>query len=122
VPRDVVEWGVGVDRSWHGWTPVLQINQTVVLHNDTTLLIEDVDTRFLGVVRKTFLGDRMPTELGVVQSVARGYTSAILRITYNFTDHIRARVGYVFIAGSRHSLIGQFHDDDEAFFQLRYSY
>src|SRR5262249_22313614 len=48
VARDTVEWGLGVDYRWHGWTPVLQVMQTFVLDNDLELLLNDVDTRLFG--------------------------------------------------------------------------
>src|SRR5262249_11540271 len=50
--RDTIEWGAGVDYRFHGWMPVLQLNQTVVLHNSVELLVNDVDTRIFLVVRK----------------------------------------------------------------------
>jgi hypothetical protein len=57
-----------------------------------------------------------------VQSVARGYTTGIVRFTYDFTDHLRAQIGYLLLAGSGNSLFGQFHDNDEGFLRVRYSF
>ena len=123
VPRDTVEWGAGVDYRWHGWMPLLQVNQTLILDNaGPTLLINDVDSRLFFVVRKSFLADRLATEAGVVQELERGYTLGISRFTYAITDSWRVRVGYLLLAGTDRSLVGQFHDNDEAFFQVRYSY
>ena len=42
------------------------------------------------------------------------------RIDYRFWEHFDARVGYLFIAGSQNSVIGQYKDNDEVFFWLRY--
>jgi len=122
VARDTVEWGAGIDYRWQGWMPLLQVNQTLILDNPTVLLVNDVDTRLFFVVRKSFLGDQLATEVGIVQELERGYTISLSRFTYAITDNWRIRVGYLLIAGTNRSLVGQFHDNDEAFFQLRYSY
>ncbi len=120
--RDTIEWGMGVDYRYRGWMPVLQVNQTVVLHNSVELLVNNVDTRLFFVVRKSFLGDRLGTEVGAVQGLERSYTSAIARFTYAVTDSWRVRLGYLLIAGTMNSRIGQYHDNDEAFLQIRYAY
>jgi hypothetical protein len=122
VIRDTIEWGVGADYTYRGWTPLLQVNQTVVLDNDTDLLLSNIDTQLLLVVRKSFLAERLATEIAAVQGLARGYSLGTARFTYALTDNLRVRLGYVLIAGSRRTLIGQYHDNDEGFIQLRYSY
>jgi hypothetical protein len=121
VARDTVEWGAGVDYPYRGWAPVLQVNQTVVLHNATKLLINDIDTHFLFALRKSFFAERLPTELVAVQGIERSSTSGIVRVTYVVTDNIRVRVGYLLLAGSRRTVIGQYHDRDEAFMQVWYA-
>jgi hypothetical protein len=122
VTRDTIEWGVGADYTYRGWMPLLQINQTVVLDNDTDLLLSNVDTQLLFVVRKSFFAERLATEIAAVQGLARGYTMGTARFTYAVTDNLRVRLGYLLIAGSRRTLIGQYHDNDETFVQIRYSY
>lgn len=119
---DTVEWGVGIDYLYRGWTPLLQVNQTVVLDDVPELLLDGVDTQLLFILRKSFLAERLDTEIAVAQGVARGYTLGMARFTYDLTDHIRVRLGYLLIAGSRNTFIGEFHDNDEGFVQLRYSY
>lgn len=119
---DTVEWGVGVDYVVQGWVPLLQVNQTIVLDDVPTLLIEDVDTQLLLGLRKPWFEERLGTELAVVQSVSRGYTVGIVRAAYDVTDHLRVRVGYMLLAGSRNSLYGQFHSNDQAFLRIRYSF
>ena len=122
VARDTVEWGVGIDYGYRGWVPVAQLNQTFVLRNATSLLVPDVETRLLFGIRRDFLADRVAAELAAVQEIERGYTTALGRATLAVSDHLRLRLGYLMIAGTRRSLIGQYHDNDEAFVQLRYSY
>jgi hypothetical protein len=98
------------------------VNQLFVLDNDVRLLVPDVDTRITFVLRKGFLDDTLTTEVSVVQGLDRSYTSAIFKVTYAITDNLRIRAGYLAIAGSRNSIIGQYHDNDQGFLQLRYSY
>lgn len=122
VRRNLVQWGAAIDYHYLGWTPQLQLNQTVVLDNSTQLLIPDVDTRLFFVLRKPFFAERLQTELGVVQGLERSYTSAGVRLTYALTDHLRIRVGYLLIAGSRNTEIGQFSANDQGYVQVRYSF
>ena len=121
VPRDTVEWGAGVDYPYHGWVPVLQVNQTVILNNSLKLLTSNVDTRLFAALRKSFLNERLATELIAFQGFERSYTSGILRLTYSVTEHLRVRLGYLFIAGSRNTLFGQYGANGELFAQVRYT-
>jgi len=122
VRRDVIEWGAGVDYAIDGWVPVLQINQSAVLDNDLNLLVPDVDTRLLAALRRSFFDDRLAGELVGVQGLERSYTTLQLRATYSFTDHFWVRAGYLFIAGTRNSVIGEYNRNDEVFVQARYSF
>ncbi len=122
VRRDTVDWGVGIDYHYRGFVPVLQVNQTVVLDNTTNLLLSNVDTHVFFIVRKPWLADRLQTDVGAVQGFERSYTTGVARATYSITDHWRVRLGYLLIAGTRNTEIGQFHDNDEGYVQLRYSY
>lgn len=119
---DTIEWGIGIDYLYRGWMPLLQVNQTVVLDEVPELLIDEVDTQLLFILRKSFLAERLDTEIAIVEGLARGYTSGVARFTYDLTDRLRLRLGYVLIAGSRNTLVGEFHDNDEGFVQIRYSY
>jgi hypothetical protein len=122
VARDTVAWGVGADYLWRGWMPLLQLSQTLVLDNHLPLLLDDADTSLVASLRKTYLGERLKAEVSYVQGLVRSYTTLASTVTYNVTDDLRVKVGYLVIAGTRNSLIGQFHDNDEGFVQLRYSY
>jgi hypothetical protein len=122
VRRDIIDWGVAIEYPYRGWTPVLQLNQTAVLNNSTNLLVSNVDTRLLFAVRKSFFAEKLQTDTGLVQGVARGYTTGGVRFSYAITDALRARIGYLLIAGSRNTEIGQFGENDEAYVQLRYSF
>jgi len=118
--RDAVLWGLGVDYTWNGYLILVQVNQTDVLHNDVPLLIKDVDTVLVGNLRKSFLNDDLTTQLIAVQALESGYTLLMPRVTYQLWEHLEARAGYLFIAGRSNSTVGQYKDNGEAFFWIRY--
>jgi hypothetical protein len=122
VTRDAVEWGVGADYSNSGYLLLLQLNQTDVLRNDVDLLIKDVETRLLANVRKRFLADRLETQIVTVYAIESDYTIAMPRLTYQLTDALDLRLGYLFIAGRQSSIGGQFKRNDQGFVRLRYSF
>ncbi len=123
VERDRFEWGAGVDYVIDGWVPLLQVNQAIVTNNDgTELLVSDTDTRILLALRKLLMGDRFKIDLVAFQGIERSYSTALARFSFAITDRLRARFGYVLIAGTRQSVVGQYQDLDEAFFQVRYSF
>jgi len=118
--RNAVEWGLGVDYTWEGYLFLLQVNQTDILHNDVDLLVKNVDTLLLANLRKDFWHDDITAQLIAIQAFEAGYTLLMPRITYRFLDHFEARAGYLFISGSQNSVVGQYKDNSEAFFWLRY--
>lgn len=119
--RDVVEWGVGVDYPWRGWVPVLQVNQSLVRDSAARLLVPDVDTRLFGALRKSWLADRLATEVVGLQSFERSATLVMARLTWMVTGALRLRLGYLAIGGSANTVVGQFKANDELFLQLRYA-
>jgi len=122
VARDSVMWGVGADYRWRGWMPLIQVNQTLILDNRIPLLIDDRDTALLANLRRAFLAERLMVEVACIQGLVRSYTALIPAVTYNVTDDLRVKIGFLMLAGTRRSPIGQYHDNDETFAQLRYSF
>ena len=120
VTRDAVEWGLGGDYVYEGYTLLLQVNQTDVLHNDVQLLIKDVETRLLANLRKGFLADTLKTQLVAVHAIESDYTILRPRVTYSVTDHIDTEVGYLFIAGRAESVGGQFRRNGQGWVQFVY--
>jgi hypothetical protein len=118
--RNAVEWGLGVDYTWQGYLLLLQVTQTDILHNDVDLLVRNIDTVLLANLRKDFWHDTITAQLIALQGFEAGYTLLMPRITYRFWENFEARAGYLFISGSQNSIVGQYKDNDEAFFWLRY--
>lgn len=118
VERDAVEWGAGIDVLLQGWLFLVQLNQTNVLRNETPLLIEDVETRAFLTARKAWLSSRLQLYLLGGQGFESGYSFARPRVQYRWRDGVTTELGYLWIAGSRHSIIGQYRRNDQAWVAL----
>ena len=120
VRRDAVEWGVGADYVHAGYWLLLQINQTDVLDNGVNLLIEDIETRLLANLRKSFLSETLQAQLLAVYGIDSDYSIVRPRLRYRLTDALTAEAGYLFIAGRAHSTGGQFRRNDQGWVRLEY--
>jgi hypothetical protein len=105
-----------------GFIPLVELFQVILLHNDQPLLIRDVDTRLTLNLRKSWLADELEGQLLFVWGIEAGYELARLQMSYALSDAIQLRVGLLGIQGDRNSLIGQFNQNSEAFFRVRYSF
>lgn len=101
---------------------LLQMNQTLVLDNDVDLLISDEETRIAMTVRRSFLDDRLTAELIGFYGMQGVYGLAHPRVTYDLTDTIDVRAGYVLIEGHEKSILGQYKRNDEAYVTVRFSF
>src|SRR5262245_531237 len=119
---DSVEWGIGADYLWHGWLPLLQLNRIEILGAAPRLLIHKPETRLLGSLRKRFLGDRLELEMRATYEVERGAWVVFPRFSYVVGEHIRLRLGYLALGGTRHSVFGQYGGNDEFVMQARYTF
>jgi hypothetical protein len=118
VIRNAVEWGGGMDLLVRGWLFMLQVNQTDVLSNSVRLLIRDIETRVLLTVRKNFLAERLQGNLLGGYGIDSDYSFLRPRLTYKWNDYLSTEVGYLFIAGRRQSLIGQYRRNDQGWLQV----
>ena len=122
-PRlDSIEWGAGVDYLIYDVFALLQVNQSVLRDDAPRLVVSDPETRVTVVVRRRFLVDRLEVEVRSAVTLERSSGLVFPRVSYQLTDGLRVRVGYLAISGTRDSLIGEFRQNDEFVFQLRYSF
>ena len=119
---DSVEWGVGADYLVHGWQPLVQLNQIVLLNRAPRLLIADPETRVSGTLRKSVLAERLELEVRGTYAVEREAWFVFPRASYLVRDDFRVRLGYLAIGGPRASILGQFRENDEFVMQARYSF
>ncbi|MGH7898395.1 MAG: hypothetical protein ACREQQ_10610 [Candidatus Binatia bacterium] len=119
VRRDGIEWGFGGDTLWGETFVLAQMNQTVVLRNDVDLLISDIETRLAVTVRRSFLADKLKTELVGLYGLQGVYGLAHPRLTFSVNDHVDVRVGYVLIAGHETSFLGQYRANDQGYVRAR---
>lgn len=120
--RDSIEWGIGVDYLVHGFVPIVQLNQIILLEPAPPLLINQPETRLTAVVRRSFLQDRLELEFRGVYELERGGWFVFPRVSYLIRDDLRVRLGYLALGGTRNSLFGQFGNNDELVLQTRYSF
>jgi uncharacterized protein DUF1302 len=119
---DSVEWGIGADYLIHGWQPLLQLNQIILLQRAPTLLIGNPDSRLVGSLKKKFLAERLELELRGTYAIEQQAWFFFPRVSYLVRDDLRLRLGYLAIDGPRTSLLGQFRANDEVVIQARYSF
>jgi len=122
VDRDAFEWGIGADGVWKGVRPLVQISQIVLTERAPRLLIGDPETRVTVHVRKPIFQERVELELRGVHCFESGGWFWLPRVAYVPRDDLRLRVGFLAIAGDKNSMIGQFKDNDQVVFDVRWSY
>lgn len=122
VERDAVEWGAGADYTIAGYLPLLEVYQVILLHNDTPLLIRNVDTRLAASVRKRWLADRLETQVLGLWGIESGYEVVRLEAGYAVTDQLELRAGVLGIWGNAFTLLGQFKKNSEAYARIRFSF
>lgn len=118
--RNALEWGLGADYVYEGYVLLLQMNQTDVLNNHVNLLINDVETRLLANVRKSFFAETLEAQLVGTYAIESDYTIVRPRLRYRLTDALTGEIGYLFIAGRTHSVGGQYDRNDEGWMRLEY--
>jgi len=119
---DSVEWGIGADTLWHGFQPLLQLNQIIILGDAPRLLISNPETRLSGTLRRRFVNDRLEVEVRGLWEIERGALYLFPRVSYQVLENLWLRAGYLVLAGPRGSVLGQFRDNDQVVFQGRLAF
>ena len=120
--QDAIEWGVGADLVWHGYRPLVQLSQVVILDGAPPLLIADPETRLVTRLEKGWLDDRLGTEVQFFLAMERGSWFIRPEVSYLLRDDLRIGVGYLAVGGPASSLIGQFKRNDEVLFLARWTF
>jgi len=119
---DSVEWGIGADTVWHGFRPLLQLNQIIILGTAPRLLIANPETRLATTLSRRFLDDRLELEVRGLWEIERGSLYLFPRVSYALRDDLWLRAGYLVLTGTRDSVLGQFRANDEVVFHARMTF
>jgi len=119
---DSVELGIGADTVWHGFRPLLQLNQIIILGTAPRLLIANPETRLATTLSRRFLDDRLELEVRGLWEIERGSLYLFPRVSYALRDDLWLRAGYLVLTGTRDSVLGQFRANDEVVFQARMTF
>lgn len=122
VPRDSIEWGVGIDYLVQGFVPLLQVDQIILLDSGPDLTIHNPETRVTASLRRRFLEDRLEVELRGLYALEVGSWFVLPRVSYVVGENLRLRLGYLTIGGPRTTLLGQYKENDQVVFQARYTF
>jgi hypothetical protein len=117
-----VEWGLGADTLWHGFHPLLQLNQIFILGNAPRLLIANPESRIAATLSRRLLDDRLELEVRGLWEIEQGALYVFPRVSYQLRDDLWLRAGYLVLTGPRDSVLGQFRANDEVVFQARMTF
>lgn len=120
VERDGIEWGVNADALLGETFVLAQMTQTTVLGNGTDLLISDFETRFALTIRRSVLDDRVEAELLGAYGLQGVYGVAHPNLTVEPVESVEVRLGYLVIEGHEESIVGQYDENDQVTFRVRY--
>lgn len=118
--RDSLAWGLGADTIIAGALTIVEMYQLVILNNDQPLLVQNVDTRIAANLSRSFLRERLETELIAVWGIESDYELVRATVSYDIADRVELRLGVLGIWGRERSLIGQFRRNSELFGGIRY--
>ena len=120
---DVVEWGFGGDFIRDNGMILLQVNQSALLNpTESDLLVSPVETRILLNTEKEFPEYRVTAKFVAVHAIESDYTVLLPRVSYEVMEGLKLEVGYLMISGRRHSVVGQYKDNDQAFVRAIYTF
>src|SRR5439155_12385171 len=118
---DAVEWGIGADYLIGGFTPLVQLNQIVLLDRAPRLLIHDPETRPSATLRKKLLAERLELEVKGTYAIERQAWFGFPRASYLVTDDRRLSLRYLATGAPRASPLEQLRQNDEGVHQARQS-
>jgi len=83
--------------------------------------IDNVENYFTFMLQKFYIHDRLLTEVMFVYTDDGG-SWLRPRAWYEITDRIKATIGFNLFNGSRYDFLGQFYDQDQIFFEIKYGF
>jgi hypothetical protein len=98
----------------------VQMTQTTVLDNSADLLISDFETRFATTVRRSVIDELVTAEFIGAYGLQGVYGVAHPNVTLAPVDAVEVRLGFLLIEGHEESIVGQYDENDQVTFRLRY--
>ena len=83
--------------------------------------VDDVETAFSLLVSDEFIADRLKPDIQFVYMDDGGLWIRT-RVSWEFTDQIKGTIGTHFFWGGKKDLVGEFYDNDQVFFELKYGF
>lgn len=100
----------------------MQLEQAVLLEAAPELLSGNLATRFTTMLQRSFLRDRLQAEVRSAFALPKSDWLLFPRLSYQISDDLTARLGYLWIGGPEISFFGEYKRNDEVVFDLRYTF
>lgn len=139
--RDHIRWGLGLEFTWQGMDISPGISQWIILGYDKAMVINNYDTSITLFLRKEIPQRSMLFECLAIDFVNLQEYYLNPRLSYLLTDHFKITTGLNLFEGrrsqfgvlsnpigspieieQRSQFVGNFHDNDRVYVELKYSF
>ncbi len=126
--RDFIKYAVGLDFSLFGTDLAIQLLQQGILNWERSILQDKIDTVAAFFGRKTFLNDRISTQMLILYFINEADYLLRPRMDSRLTDRVQLRFGADFFLGDRGTRVGEFDfigffkDSNRLYLEVIYSF
>ncbi len=120
--RDALRGGVGLDYIYGDYVLSGQLLLNWIPKHDPQLIPKAVEVSVTMNLRGTFMDETLQAEMSGMYNFSQG--SLLLRpeVSYKILEDLKGSIRFVYIDGPHDSLLGQYSDNDQVQFRLRYSF
>jgi len=141
IKRDHVRWGLGIEFNWAGLDISPGINQWIILDYDEAIIQDEADTSVNLFLRKELPEKSMLFELLSIWFINQRELYINPEWTFFVTDRLHVSLGLDLFSGAksqfgvltnplgsptvrdqRSQFVGNFHDNDRAFLEVKYAF
>ena len=123
VDKDIVNYVVGADYTWgENLYMNLQFSQIIVINYEKLFFQEEVTNLLNGTINKQFMQGFLIPELYFYWNPTDGDYYLNPHITYKYTDNLSLIGGLYFLDGERDTVFGNYKDNDEVYFTIKYTF
>jgi len=139
--RDHIRWGLGLDFTWQGMDISPGMSQWIIFDYDSAMVVDNYDTSLTLFLRKEIPQMSMLFECLAIAFVNLDEWYLNPRVTYTLTDHFKITTGLNLFEGQKSQFgvlsnvngspteieqqsqfVGNFHDNDRVYVNLKYSF